>query len=131
MSEAIMADAALLDHDFSPVTLATRQLWSERVPGWADDQWRELSQDLIETADEDWQVWIDWHDARVEGRAPNQMFELAIAAIPNELWQRGPKFVNAHLKQVIEENPDDQPPDPKKQEAFERWPSRNRFRGPS
>ena len=54
-------------------------------------------------AHEDWDVWTEWYDALLEGRlAESEAISLARVTLPEELWERGPKAVNAELKRLIE-----------------------------
>jgi hypothetical protein len=53
---------------------------------------------------EDWKVWTDWYDARLDGRRANETLEVARATIADEIWEQGPKVVNAEIKRLIEEH---------------------------
>ncbi len=60
------ADAAMLDQRTSPVTLALSSTLWPNVPDWAFEAWAELERALLD-ADEDWEVWTDWYEARLKG----------------------------------------------------------------
>jgi hypothetical protein len=71
--------------------------------------WQELKAALL-AAKQDWDVWTDWYEARLQGKRSNQKLEVARATIPNNIWKEGPAVVNADIKLLISENeldPDD------------------------
>jgi hypothetical protein len=100
--KAIAADAQLLDERFSPVTIATSQLWPGRIPDWVRDNLEELRKALL-GANEDWEVWTGWYDERLVGALANQNHEIARELLPNDIWEQGPKVVNAQIKLMLEE----------------------------
>jgi len=53
---------------------------------------------------ENWQVWTDWYEARLEGQPINDSLEFARAAILNEHWVKGPRFINAEIIDLIPNN---------------------------
>jgi hypothetical protein len=95
------ADADMLDQGYHPVTLATSSKLWRALPDWAHDDWEKLK--IALAPDEDWDVWTDWYDARLSVRPANQVLEIMRATIPNELWQRRPRIINAHIQRLIEE----------------------------
>ncbi len=96
------ADAAMLDQRTSPVTLALSSTLWPNVPDWAFEAWAELERALLD-ADEDWEVWTDWYEARLKGGPADQVLEVARATIPNDMWEQGPKAVNAEIRRMFEE----------------------------
>ena len=100
--QAYGADAQMLDHQVSPSVLATSQLWPGQMPDWAFEAWAELERALLD-ADEDWEVWTDWYEARLKGGPADQVLEVARATIPNDMWEQGPKAVNAEIRRMFEE----------------------------
>jgi hypothetical protein len=99
-------DAALIDSGRSAAELAGTPLWPNGAPDWASDAWRTFKSDLL-AADQNWDVWIDWYEARLAGDAanpPNEALEVARATIPDEVWKRGPVAVNAEIKRLIDEH---------------------------
>jgi hypothetical protein len=91
------ADAEILDQEYSPVTLALSSTLWPSLPRWASIAWAHLKRALL-NANEDWRVWTDWYDARLRGDAADQVLEVARPTIPDEVWDQGPKVVNARLK---------------------------------
>jgi hypothetical protein len=53
---------------------------------------------------QDWQVWTNWYDDRLDGRDRDEERELAYVQIDEALWDQGPAIVNAEIKRRIEEH---------------------------
>ena len=100
---AFAGDAWVLGERIS--NLPFSQLWPNRVPDWAQDEWEALKSALL-AANEGWEVWTNWYEARIHGRATNQDIEVARATIEDEIWQQGPRVVNAHIRKLIEDRTD-------------------------
>jgi hypothetical protein len=100
MLNAYSADAEVLDQGTSPVTLANSQLWPGRLPAWVADAWDQLKQALLAAGD-NWIVWTDWYDERLKGHPANQDIEVARAIVPNEIWDKGPATLNAHVRELF------------------------------
>jgi hypothetical protein len=54
-------------------------------------------------ANEAWEVWTDWYEARLEAGPTDQAIEVARATIPGRAWEEGPKVVNAQIRRLLEE----------------------------
>lgn len=107
-------DAELIDSGRSGAKLAGSPLWPGGAPHWASDAWGELKRVLL-AANQGWDVWTDWYEARLSGDAahpPNEGLETARAMIPSDRWQLGPAVVNAEIKRLIDkfDPPKDKPP---------------------
>ncbi len=100
---AVSADATALEQGQSLERLAARRLWPEGPSRWAADAWARLKGHLRE-ADEDWEVWTAWYEERLYGRLFNKALEEARVLIPGEIWEQGPKVVNAEIARLIEEH---------------------------
>jgi hypothetical protein len=99
---ALAADADLLEEKISPVTLAlSSKLWSS-MPDQMFVGWAELERALLD-ANEDWEVWTDWYEARLKAGGADRVLEVARATIPGEMWEQGPKIVNAQIRSWLEE----------------------------
>ena len=72
----------------------------EREPGWASSSWHNLVAALPK--DEDWDLWIDWYEARLEGRSDPEEVELVYATVPLEKWNAGPAAANAWVKEQLQ-----------------------------
>jgi hypothetical protein len=86
--------------------VAGSPLWPIGAPVWAIEAWRTLKSALL-AADEDWNVWTDWCEARLEGdvaNPPNEALEVARVMIPNAIWNDGPAVVNAVIRRLIAEH---------------------------
>ncbi|MBI1203537.1 MAG: hypothetical protein GC182_13605 [Rhodopseudomonas sp.] len=90
-----------VDFKTRPSDLAKQSLWpSGNMPGWAADNWLRLKSALLVLGD-DWEVWTDWYEARLRGGPANEELELARVMIDDDIWDQGPKVVNAHIKELI------------------------------
>ena len=97
-------DVAFIDSGQPAADLAGLPLWQSAPPAWASDAWRRLKAALL-AADEGWEVWIDWYEARLAGDAAHARNETTLeidrATIPDEIWNQGPTVVNAEIKRLI------------------------------
>ena len=100
--DALATDAGLLSDRFSPVTLANSKLWPGNEPNWVRPSWDELRFSLL-NADEYWEVWITWYEARLRGDTTNQDEEIARVTIANEIWEQDEDTINTHIKELLEE----------------------------
>jgi hypothetical protein len=115
------ADAELLEQDYDPVTLAlSSSLWRQ-TPDWAFQGWAKLERLLLD-ANEGWEVWTDWYEARLKGGPADRVTEVARATMPKETWDRGAGTVNAQIQSWYDERDiwrhatqvdDPQPPEPR------------------
>ncbi|MEJ8574337.1 hypothetical protein [Microbaculum marinum] len=105
---AISFDAELYDGGAAVDRIAARPLWPGDPASWVGKGWNAVKGDL-ETADEDWGVWINWYERLLWGRAAHanaeaaKEIDLAYVLIENEEWEHGPAHVNALIKRRIEE----------------------------
>lgn len=103
--QATLDDLELLEvRHVSPTDLASLSLWVKAVPEWVEICWGLLLEGLL-VPDDGWSVWIDWYESRLYGESANEAFEAARVQIADEIWDQGPKVVNAHIKELIEEFP--------------------------
>jgi hypothetical protein len=108
---AISADATALEAEGGfkelPTDLAIKELWPTGIPTWAKRNWTKLRSALLK-ANEDWDVWTDWYEARLYGISagflPKASLEIARVTIEEKVWEQGPKVVNAHIKRLMEEH---------------------------
>ena len=100
------SDASFAESGRSAAELAGLPLWPSGPPNRAFDYWRTLKAALL-AANEGWEVWTDWYEARLAGDAGhsrNEALEIARAMIPDEIWKQGPAVVNAEIKRFIAEH---------------------------
>ncbi len=84
-------------------TLGERLLRNYFPEAKLESSWGQLKESLSARKGEDWQVWIDWYEARLHGRDPwPEEVEVACALIPNEMWEQGPAIVNAEIRRIRE-----------------------------
>jgi hypothetical protein len=94
---AIQRDvAAKASGKFVPDILE-RKLWPGARPRWIVEFWKELKQVLI-AAKEDWDVWTDWYEARLQGKAFYEETETARLRIAEKFWKQGPGIVNREIR---------------------------------
>ena len=83
-------------------SLARTPLWQGGMPRTLATPWNKLKARLIE-ADEGWDVWIDWYEARLHGHPePNEALEVVRVLIPDADWERGPVYVNRMIAELME-----------------------------
>ena len=60
---------------------------------------------MLLSANEGWEVWTDWYDARLAGdaaRPPIEALEVARATIPDEIWKQVRRWY-AEIKRLIDQ----------------------------
>lgn len=77
-------------------------LWHAGAPRWVREPWHVLRDDLLSAGD-DWFVWVDWYQDRLDGKPANEELEVAKALIPSEIWEAGPATLNAKIARLIGE----------------------------
>ena len=83
--------------------------------------WETLKATLEAVEGEDWQVWTDWYQARLDGDPLDPALEEKRVLIPAHLWDDGPAAANAALREVIEDHRRGQPA-PEPQTVAEKTP---------
>jgi hypothetical protein len=85
-------------------------LWPERsrAVDWHSHAWHRFRAALLEYGPH-WQVWIDWYEDILNGRAPwglpresGNKISLDFLTWPEEKWQRDPDEINAEIAALIE-----------------------------
>jgi hypothetical protein len=108
---ATRADAIAIEQGRTVGQLVAMPLWigGQQMPEPIAVAWTELRRTLLAAGD-DWDVWVRWYQDRLDGRPSlGEAFDLAVATLPNDLWEQGPRAVNARIKELIAEHT---PPDP-------------------
>ena len=106
-----------LPNETSAETLAVWTLW-DRLPDFWDvweDNWHQLTQRLI-AVDPNYKIWIDWYDDRILGSRTafrilgdisdledKKILRRVAEATNDEFWGNGYEYVNATLKEWLEE----------------------------
>lgn len=112
MWKVVSHDANLIVFGRSASELASRPLWPDGAPDWASDHWGRLRDTL--PREDDWQVWIDWYQRRLDGFADPKDIELVFATVPKEKWNEGSAAANRWIKLRLEElqHKKEEKPDP-------------------
>jgi len=80
---------------------ATKPLWRNQMVPRVADVWAALRNRMLSEGD-DWDVWVDWYEDRLAGRPSlSENFDNDVNKLPNQLWESGPKAVNAFIKELI------------------------------
>lgn len=48
-----------------------------------------------------WNVWLDWYDSVMKGVSRGLDYEIVFGAVPPEVWQAGPKAVDAWIREHL------------------------------
>ncbi|WP_135079621.1 hypothetical protein [Terasakiella sp. SH-1] len=103
----INRDIALLEDGAQIEQVMNRPLWGEDMPEELKVNWQSLKQSLL-ALDEDWWVWTQWYEDRLEGGAkPNGRsliyhLEKERALIPKDKWKKGAAHFNAVIAEIEE-----------------------------
>ena len=83
--------------------VAANKLWPGRdPPPVLDQQWKELKE-ALQFASEGWEVWIDWYEARLDGRIRSQEVELAYVEFSRNVSSTATAWeANFEIKRLIE-----------------------------
>ncbi|MEL6999344.1 MAG: hypothetical protein AAFP68_13860, partial [Pseudomonadota bacterium] len=100
---AVSADVTALEQGINHAAVAATGLWPEGAPDWIRAPWHTLRDHLLAAGD-DWFVWVDWYQDRLDGKPANEDLEVAKALIQNEMWRDGPAVVNAEIARLINEH---------------------------
>ncbi|MEM6441958.1 MAG: hypothetical protein AAF763_19970, partial [Pseudomonadota bacterium] len=70
------------------------------TPAWASKAWTTLRAGLEARHDENWRVWTDWYQDRLDGKPSDWELERARLQ-PPETWEAGPKILNAAIAERL------------------------------
>lgn len=79
---------------------SARPLWPRGTPEWAHRLWSELKSVL--PADEGWEIWTDWYEARLRGEPHDQSLESERLLHPTDEDWYEPRVANAKLIEAVE-----------------------------
>ena len=99
---AVSFDATGVEEGAAASDIARSPLWPEGQPDWLQSLWQKMKA-WLHAAKQDWEVWTNWYDDRLEGHVRDEKRELAYVRIEEALWNQGPAIVNAEIKRRIEE----------------------------
>lgn len=103
VEQAYASDKADIVPGVRPEQLGQISLWAGRdPPALIGEHWRTLKEQL-RFADEGWDVWIDWYEARLDGSLRSQDVELAyVNFVHNVAPTASASEVNSEIKRLIE-----------------------------
>ena len=106
--ESVVAQATAHDRNisslgFDPKQIGAVALWpGGSTPGAFLEQWRNLKQ-ALHHADEGWDVWIEWYEARLDGRTGAQEVELAYVNYTKNILSTASAWeANSEIKRLID-----------------------------
>jgi len=100
---ATSVDARAIQAGMATADLAHRRLWLDRRPRGVNENWTRLKRALL-ALNQDWQVWTEWYEERRDGLPAVEALEVARVMIANEVWEQGPKTVNAEIRRLIDQH---------------------------
>ncbi len=80
-------------------SLLATPLWPQSVPEEIVALWQTLQTDLI-ALDPSFEIWIDWYQARLDGKPLDWELERQWAILPDNLHGKGADEINEYLKVV-------------------------------
>jgi len=98
---AVSHDADFTASDGAADALASLPLWPDGEPDWSTQSWKRLQKTL--PREDDWQVWIDWYNRRLEGVSDPEEIELVFATVPDKEREAGPAAANKWIKERLGE----------------------------
>jgi hypothetical protein len=112
---AVSRDADIITWIGAAQELASEPLWPEGEPDWLEDCWWRLQRAL--PREDDWIVWIDWYNRRLEGVSDPEEIELIFATVPDRERKAGPAAANRWIKERLEELQKKDSSDPPRESA--------------
>jgi hypothetical protein len=100
---AVERDARVLEAGRAPSEVVCDLLWPGGFPNWMVKAWNQPKLELL-ALNIDWEVWTDWYNARLRGFPVEKTLEIARVMIADEIWNQGPRAVNAEIARLIEDH---------------------------
>ena len=111
--ESLSADARRIEDGMRPADLVQAPLWPDApMPRNLAENWQSL-RDALVGDDPNWQFWIDFYEGILAGGAdaPERIALMdKVAQMPEEIWEKPARDVNAHIAGMYEEFLDSQRP---------------------
>jgi hypothetical protein len=98
---AVSRDANYITAGGTAQALSSLKLWPEGEPFWTAELLHSLREAL--PPDNDWFVWTDWYNRRLEGVSDPEEIELIFATVPEEERKAGAAAANKWIKERLEE----------------------------
>lgn len=103
---AISRDASIIEKTRGFEFCASRPLWPNHVPEWAEAQWSNFTSDFMSPELHDdkkhWRVWTDWYEERLWGKKYDLELENRKVNLPDAAWNRQADEINLGLLRTIE-----------------------------
>jgi len=99
---ALSIDATRVEKGKKTCDVAGSPLWPHGQPDELRTLWQELAAGLL-AAKQDWRVWTNWYEDRLDGRFREEERELGYVRIDEFLWGQNPAIVNAEIKRRFDE----------------------------
>ena len=102
---AVSADVSALASGRSAFELSQDRLWPNEGAPYEASEHRTALMTELKAANQDWDVWFNWYQRRIEGLAmrASDDIERAYVEVPLSLWDKGPPQVNQWIKDRIAE----------------------------
>ena len=97
----VSTDANFIASGGTAGALAGEPLWSGIEPDWSTENWKLLQHAL--PRENDWQVWIEWYEARRVGVSDPEEIEFFFATVSEEKRKESPAAANKWIKEQLEE----------------------------
>lgn len=94
---ALSQDAFFLEKRGHFTALAVEPIW---ISSWTAGAWTSLRSALPQN--ENWEVWIDWYEARLKKSRWSKKKEMIYASVPSEICNRGHRAINAWIYQELQ-----------------------------
>lgn len=103
VEQANTRDVSDLLSGVRPDQIARLALWPGRdLPPFVAEHWERLKA-ALKHADEGWEVWVDWYEARLEGLVREQKVELAyVEFVRKVVDSAAASAANAEIKRLID-----------------------------
>jgi hypothetical protein len=118
---AVSTDANFIAQGSTAQVLASLRLWPDGAPRWASEHWLRLravpqgklpaptigkaviGRNLARAPrEDDWHVWIDWYERRLEGASDPEEIGLIFATVPDKEREAGPATANKWIRERLE-----------------------------
>lgn len=97
---ALASDLDAIDEGHGAGDLLARRLWPAEEEGTIEALWNDVKRGFL-AANEGWEVWTDWYDARLRGDPAIEDLEIARISTPKRVWEKGANAENAEIRRVL------------------------------
>ncbi len=97
--DEISRDANFILSGVMTEDLASKPLWPDGAPSWANDFWKRLQ--YLLPHEDGWEAWINWYNRRLDGVSDPDEIELPFAIIPERVRATSPASANRWIREQI------------------------------